>query len=521
MSDAGDRDAEGPFIGCLVMDGIRCVSMAVEAGVGADWFTEKKCAALWTAVRGMFDADAAESIDGVTLMAEVRRLQSLPEKERPRGIDGVDAALVEALLDATPTAAHFEYYLELLREARTRRLAATAAREFTAALAHGSLHAIHAFGARLADIAEGSTGAADVLAGDLAASVMGDFRKAHQIRIVEGRMDYVPGIPMPWESMTQVYQGLQPGLHILGARPSVGKTLQTGNFMRYWCDTGLHVGFVCLDMETLQFVKRCVCEKGRVSLAKAEFGTTTAAQIERLQGASQDICDWRLRLTMTDDISAIRAWAMTKKMKGQLDVLVVDFLQLCEFDGAWRMGVDDRTGRITKTLKRIANTLRIPVLALSQLNRAAPKENRDQPRLDDLRGSGNIEQDAFSVAMLWTDTVVAENWKLVPPTCYTPKGMADTGRRHMAAGIKPVWYGVIKQQNGRHEKWPFVYFQNYFCAMMGDRMAKPIITGEGRSKAIDNSPLFGRVLPDWRHDRIEQVFVQNGALANEDETEET
>lgn len=501
------NEAGRAVIAACVMRPGQVLPMAVDAGVDEGWFEEAECRAAWRGLRGMFDARQLEGIDALTLRDRL-------------GGGAPPLAWFERIVDETPTAAHAEHYLAILRERVTLGRCRGLAREFVRSLESvGAQNALAAFASKLAAAAD--TGRADDDAGAALEGVVAGWREAHRIRIVEGRMDYCPGVPAAWPDLTAMYNGLQPGLHVVAARPSTGKTALMVNLVRFWCESGLKVGFNSLDMQPGQLFKRFVAELARVSLPKAEFGTTSRRDLERLEGAAAAVRGWPLRVCVRRDLDALRAWAVTRRMKGELDVLVVDFLQLMQFEGCWRMGVDDRVGRISGTLKAIGNDLGIPVVALSQLNRQCEEDGGREPQLSDLRGSGSIEQDAFTVLFLHADRPLMELWRQVPPVQFAPGGLAESARQYLASSLRPVWLMLKKNQNGRTGNLPFVFFPSYFLFMLGDAAAQPWYDEEDKRRRPkpNFAPLFAKVARDWRGDALEDELEKNGALVAEAEAE--
>ena len=99
-------------------------------------------------------------------------------------------------------------------------------------------------------------------------------------------------------------------------------------------------------------------------------------------------------------LSEIRAKARRLKRDGKLDIIIIDYLQLLTTKAENRQ---QEISTISRTLKAIAKDMKVPVLALAQLNRAAEKRDSHRPMLSDLRESGAIEQDADMVMMLFRD----------------------------------------------------------------------------------------------------------------------
>lgn len=510
---------ETALVGSVLLAPERIMPLLMDARCGEAWFEDRRCKAAWRGLRQMWDENRLEGVDLLTLADAMRRVKPAKGEDAPE----IDIAWVQKLIDETPTAAHAEHYLEIVRNQCLVRKGKRLAQGFAAALETGPALAVQKFQAGLVEIMSEATGPQDSGLASTGEKVIETFREAHRIRMVEKRMDYCPGVPLPWRVMTANYNGLQPGMHVLAARPSTGKTALVNNMIRWWCEgQGLHVGFNSLDMQPGQFMKRVICEKSRVSLAKAEFGTTSERDLAKLEEAREKIAGWPLHVTVKRDLESFRSWCIMRKMKGELDIAVVDFMQLMEFDGCYRMGVDDRVSRISGTLKAIGNDLDVPVLALSQLNRQCEEDGGREPQLSDLRGSGAIEQDAFTVMFLHTDQTVRDDWQMCGPLALSPFGASLEARSYTAKQIRPVWALLKKNQNGRTGRLPMVLFPNYFLFMLGDYNAEPIYAdgGEGggkpgKKKPPNFAPQFGRVLPDWRQDPMEEALEKSRGLVTE------
>ena len=516
MSEETDRN-EVALVGSVLLNPGRVMPLLMGARATAEWFNDRRCRSAWMGLRQLWDEKKLDGADLLTVADALKRVRPPKGEEAPE----IDIGWVQKLIDDTPFAAHAEYYLNIVRDQHLCRKGKRLAQGFAVSLEHGPAVAVQKFQAGLVEIMDEATGQQDAAIGDTADQVMDGFKKAHHIRMVEKRMDYCPGVPTPWKVMTANYNGMQAGLHVIAARPSTGKTALVGNMIRFWAEgLGLHVGFNSMDMQPRQFMKRIICEKARVSLSKAEFGTTSERDIARLDGATREsVARWPLHVTVKRDLEAFRSWCVMKRMKGELDVAVADFMQLMEFDGCYRMGVDDRVSRISGTLKAIANDLDIPVVALSQLNRACEEDGGREPQLSDLRGSGAIEQDAFTVMFLHTDPRVHADWQLCQPINLSPFGATLAARQYTAKQLRPVMALLKKNQNGRTGRLPLVMFPNYFLFMMGDYNAEPIWdfdnAGNRKKTPPNNAPLFGRVLPDWRGDAMEEALAKSGGLVTE------
>jgi replicative DNA helicase len=521
---------EMALLGSVLLDGERCMPLAVNAGCCEEWFTDGRCVTVWLAMRKLWDEKSHAGMDTRTILDAVSRLIG-------RGKDGkavavgsgsrqieraeIDPLFVQQLIDDTPTAAHAEYYIPMVANQKVVRKGKRLAQDFMASLPAGPALAIQNFQREIVELMAEAEGKQTAGLNVICDQVMARFEEAHRIRMVDKRMDYCPGIPLPWRYMTLTYNGLQPGLHIIGARPSVGKTAFVLNLLRYWCEhLKLTVAFNSLDMELKNMVSRPFSEVSRVSLPKASFGTTSGHDMERLRETCGRIKSWPLQLTVKRDLESFRSWCVMQKVKHDAKIIIVDFLQLLTFKDCYKMSVDDRVSHISGTLKAIGNDLDVPMVALSQLNRQCEQDGGREPTVSDLRGSGALEQDAFTVMLLHQDLKVAETFKLCPPVWLTPFGATKEANEYLAKELRPVWAILAKNQNGKTRKIPMVLYPNYFLFMMADYNAETekIMKGEGeKAKCVgeDHAPQFGRVHPDWRGEKMEQALAKSGGLVQD------
>ena len=216
-------------------------------------------------------------------------------------------------------------------------------------------------------------------------------------------------------------------LTILAGRPSMGKTaLATTiayNAARYFQttdnerDRGKWVAFYSLEMSSDQLMTRILSERGRVDSHKIRTGRATGEEVERFIKAKSEIDELPL---MIDDagapsISTIRT--RSRRLARQkrtphhsgLGLIIVDYLQLIAptKDRRDENRVQEISS-ITRGLKALAKSLKVPVIALSQLNRGLEQREDKRPQLSDLRESGTIEQDADVVVFVYRDQYYLE-----------------------------------------------------------------------------------------------------------------
>jgi replicative DNA helicase len=188
---------------------------------------------------------------------------------------------------------------------------------------------------------------------------------------------------------------------VIAARTSVGKTALALNVVANVCRAGKSAMFFSLEMAKEQLASRLLCIVGSVNSASLKTGFLKKQETPKLNEAFEQLSTWRL---MIDDkanipILELRAKALRQSSKQRLDLVVIDYLQLVAppFRGENRQV---EVAEVCKQIKALARDLSCPVLALSQLNREAEKDDAGMPKLSHLRESGAIEQDADVVILM-------------------------------------------------------------------------------------------------------------------------
>ncbi len=204
-------------------------------------------------------------------------------------------------------------------------------------------------------------------------------------------------------------QGFRPGdLVVLAARPGMGKTALALNLLeRVALKEKKAVLMFSLEMPGEQLVTRLLSSHARIPHEHLRKGVLSAEDRRRLTLAGGLLRPARVFIddSSQPSLAEIRAKARRLKRDGNLDLLIVDYLQLLHVKAESRQL---EIALISRTLKSIARDLRVPVLALGQLNRKAEDRSDHRPMLSDLRESGAIEQDADMVLLMMREEVYGE-----------------------------------------------------------------------------------------------------------------
>lgn len=190
-------------------------------------------------------------------------------------------------------------------------------------------------------------------------------------------------------------------LTILAARPSVGKSSFALSMARNVAEYGGRVLFISIEMSVLRLMDRLVSIVADVPLSKVRTGEISNESISAVRTNIAALKDYLSMVFIPNATSSQVTRLITREhRKRPIDLVIVDYLQLmCDPMGK-NMTDDIRIGRMTRALKVLSGKLNNSVLLLSQVNRQAASEDDGMPRLHQLRGSGNIEQDSDVVLIL-------------------------------------------------------------------------------------------------------------------------
>ena len=234
------------------------------------------------------------------------------------------------------------------------------------------------------------------------------------------------GVSTGLDDLDKQLGGLHPSdLLILAGRPSMGKTSLATNiafnvakaYKRGKRSDGTEgaveggvVGFFSLEMSAEQLAGRILAEASEISSHKIRQGDLTESEFRRFVDAAKDLeaCPLFIDDTPALPISQLAARARRLKRTHGLDVLIIDYLQLCRGMAENRV---NEIAEISMGMKAIAKELNSPVIALSQLSRQVESRDDKRPMLSDLRESGSIEQDADVVMFVFREEYYKEREK--------------------------------------------------------------------------------------------------------------
>ncbi|XAM00991.1 replicative DNA helicase [Phycisphaeraceae bacterium D3-23] len=379
-------EAECALLGSMILDWRVCGEV-VQIVKSPEDFYKPAHGTIYKALVELYDH--VQSIDMVQLA------QKLTDQGALDKVGGVDY-LIE-LFESVPSAVSAGHYAQLVREkALVRKLI-----DASATVMHDCYHTddpaddlLNKAGQLIFKIQEkrGIDDAADLHA--LLEETM-EKLEAH-----DGRA--VTGIETGFFELDEMTNGLHPGeMTIVAARPSMGKTAFMLNIAEHIATVNkIPVGVFSLEMSKQQLAQRLLCSRSGVDSQKLRKNMLSRDDFGQLQMTVGELAEAPMYIDDTPGLNlmALRAKARRMATEHHIKCLFVDYLQLMSDPGA--NSRQEEVSSLSRGIKALAREISVPVICLSQLNRAAEQREGHRPRMSDLRESGSIEQDADVVAMV-------------------------------------------------------------------------------------------------------------------------
>lgn len=375
-----------------------------------------------------------------------RHILRLVEKGKPADVVTVDEAIkgsedrdktgglayLAALAGNTPTAHNVRRYAEIVRERAVMRKLVEVGTEIADT-------AFNPMGKEVGQLLDEAESKVFEIAESGARTRQGFIEIQPLLTQVMERIDMlyhkdnpsdITGIPTGYHDLDRQTSGLQAGdLIIIAGRPSMGKTALALNMAEHVAvENRLPVAVFSMEMSGTQLAMRMLGSIGRLDQHKLRTGRLSDEDWNRLTNAVGKLHDAPIHIDETPALNALELRARARRLHrqyGTLGMIVIDYLQLMESTSEGENRATE-ISEISRSLKALAKELRVPVVALSQLNRALEQRPNKRPQMADLRESGAIEQDADLILAIYRDEV------------YNP----DTPEK----GIAEV--NILKQRNG-------------------------------------------------------------------------
>jgi len=386
-----NEEAERSVVGAALIDpdAIPRVASILEPGD----FYKAELREIWNAMLDLHNQ--SEPVDMLTVCDELERRQQLDELGGP--------AFITALTNEVPTSIHAEHYAKMVaKDATRRRLLDAAGRLAKAASDQGM---------ELADVE------------DLALKLVvearstGNGRMQSLSRIARAYYDKIealardgkkPGLPTGFHKLDELLGGMQRSdLIILAGRPGMGKTGLAACIVHNIVKASKRILFLSLEMSSEQLMRRLISLESGIGITALRDGTIADDDWPKFIQATAAMDLPNLLIDDTAAITPSHARALALKAEaeiGPLDLIVIDYIGLMKSDERAPNRYTALTN-IGQALKKLAKDLNVPILALSQVNRDCENRTDKRPQTHDLRDSGDLEQTANVVLLLYRDEV--------------------------------------------------------------------------------------------------------------------
>jgi replicative DNA helicase len=390
-------EAEKAVIGSILIDD-SSLNKVIDI-LNKDSFYDLRHGIIFENIVSLFNEN--KPVDVLTLTAGLKKQNKLKQA-------GGSAYLGE-LISQVPTSANIEEYANLVREASVRRQ-------------------LIGFATKLDESARKEQRKLEEVLDELETNLLSisisnatkDFMDASSL--VELHMQRADEYAKNPDALRGVATGIRPldnilgGLHksdliVLAARPSVGKSAFAIDIARHISSHEKKtIAFFSLEMPAIQIFERMLAQQTGINLWTLRMGQIKDDQYAKYNEGVAKLADSKIFIDDTAGINIMQLRSKARKLmlENSLDLIVIDYLQLMQGNSS----TDNRAqeiGEISRSLKILARELNIPVIALSQLNRAVENRQDRIPQLSDLRESGSIEQDADLVIFLSRDMNIEEN----------------------------------------------------------------------------------------------------------------
>jgi replicative DNA helicase len=392
-------EAEQSLLGALLLDN-QAFDRVADL-IGADDFYRDDHRRIWRHIARLSETNRPADVVTVT-----ESIDASEDKDKTGG-----AAYLGALAQNTPSALNIRRYAELVRERSVQRRLAQVA----TGIAEDALNPAGREVGQLLDEAESKI---FQIAESGARRDQGLLEIKPVLARVFERIDHlyhrdnpsdVTGVPTGYVDLDKMTSGLQPGdLVVIAGRPSMGKTALALNIAEHVAvDNGLPVAVFSMEMSATQLAMRMLGSIARVDQHKMRTGRLSDKEWGDLSEAMGKLHETPIYIDEAGALTALEVRARARRLKRQyskLGLIVIDYIQLMS---ASSQGENRATeiSEISRSLKGMAKELDVPVIALSQLNRAVDQRPDRRPVMSDLRESGAIEQDADVIMFIYREVV--------------------------------------------------------------------------------------------------------------------
>jgi replicative DNA helicase len=413
-----DINAEEAVIGSLLIDGTAIYRITTLLDEPSHFYHEPT-QLLYEACQTLHQRN--EAINQITVAQELDR------KGKLEACGGV--AYLSHLISMVPTSLDIEHYAQIVYRLSISRRLISAAQQI-AAIGQQADPDVDASLSKAEDVLfrlHHGQGPRDFVH---IRQVLDKYFEPPALPSAEGYAEPVTHVLSNFTGLDEIIGGFQRSdLIIVAGRPSMGKTSMALNIARNAAvEQGASVAIFSLEMSQEALILRLISGESGVNLSQVRLGYHTETDERRIMNAIGILSEAPIYI---DDSPRLRVVDMRSKARRLfyehgINLIIVDHLGLMQAEGRVENRVQE-ISYISRSLKSLARELNIPLVAVSQLSRAAEWRASHRPQLSDLRDSGSIEQDADVVIFIYRDDYYfnRDEWELQHPDREYPEGIAD------------------------------------------------------------------------------------------------
>ena len=387
-------EAEQSVLGAVLIDNNALIA-ALEL-IGEDDFYKESHRRIFSSMSELFDKN--EPIDIITLTDQLKRKNTL---------DAVGGSgYLASLASMVPTSANVRYHSKIVREKAMLRGLLRSVTDIASNVYESELdpeELIDFAEKTVFDLSDKRIKASFVTLKEV---IKDSFQ---MIEHLYDRKEAITGVPSGFGKLDELTTGFQKSdLIIVGGRPSMGKTAFSLNIAQHvGVELKEPVAIFSLEMAKEQLAFRMLCSEAMVNSNDIRKGFIRKDDWHKLTSAASKLAESPIFIDDSSGMTVLEMRAKARRLKAEhgLSMIIVDYLQLMRGRGNAERR-EQEISEISRSLKGLAKELRVPVIALSQLNRGVEtRGGSKKPTLADLRESGAIEQDADVIIFLYRDEV--------------------------------------------------------------------------------------------------------------------
>jgi replicative DNA helicase len=381
--------AEAAVLGSMIIDP-ECIGDVIEL-LKTDAFYRIEHQMIFAALIALYEKNKGGNLDGVLLRDELEKRGQLEK------VGGVE--YIGEILGSVPSSANVMYYTGIVKDKQLLREIIAIASEILNDAYSGD-------GEPNEKLDEAERKIFAITDKKVRGSAVGlKDLVVRSFELIEKRKEgYVTGLATGYHELDDLTCGLQNGeMIILAGRPSMGKTSFALNVAEYiGLSEKIPVAIFSLEMGRQQLAERFLCSKSQIDAQRVRKGLLGTEDYEVLRDVCGEFNEAPIYIDDTSLLTPLELRARARRLKNQhgIQCIIVDYLQLMYLGTSRVESRQQEVTVISRYLKALAGELNIPVMVLSQLNRAPEGREDHRPRMSDLRESGSIEQDADVVMLL-------------------------------------------------------------------------------------------------------------------------